>query len=347
MKIAILSYPMLFQNHGGLQVQVLETISALNELGIEAKLINPNQENLTDYDIVHVFSAINGNHRIVEQAKAIGKPVVTSPLIQDHWNHSLGKRARFLESLVGRLTSWNVKTEYQQIHSCLDKSDRLITLGNLEKTSIIDAFKISADKIHTIPNGIPKRFFKADEAFFIEKTGIKPGFILCVGSINPYKNQSKLAEATKELNVPLVLIGPCLPADKLYLDSLQKYKHVHYIGALKYEDPLLNSAYAAAGVFCIASMSEVMPLCVLESLAAGTPAVMTKHHGMNLEGLRHIICEIAPLDSHEIRLELENWLATPPAPKICKDAVRELTWSNVAAEIKDIYIDLLNTKEQK
>ncbi len=341
MKVAILTYPMLFQNQGGLQIQVIETISALNELGINAKLVNPAHEMMSDFDIVHVFSAINGNHRIVEHAKSIKKPIVTSPLIRDHWNRSLGNRTRFLEGLVGRLTGWNVKTEYAQLHSCLDNSNHLIALGHLERKSIIDAFNISPEKVHVIPNGIPIRFFKANESLFAVKTGIKPGFILCVGAINPHKNQLTLAEATKELNVPLVLIGPCLPSNKPYLKKLQKYEHVHYLGALKYEDPLLSSAYAAAGVFCIAAMSEVMPLCVLESLAAGTPAVMTQHHGMDIDGLHHVIYEIPPLDISQIQLKLGDWLTSPPLPTACKDAVKELTWPNVATAIGNIYTDLL------
>ena len=32
MRVGILSYPMLFQREGGLQVQVRETVSALNQI---------------------------------------------------------------------------------------------------------------------------------------------------------------------------------------------------------------------------------------------------------------------------------------------------------------------------
>ena len=81
MRIAILSYPMLFQRRGGLQVQVRETLAALRGIGVEASLFDVRSERLEDYDVAHVFSAINGNHRIVEAAKIAGLPVVLSTVL--------------------------------------------------------------------------------------------------------------------------------------------------------------------------------------------------------------------------------------------------------------------------
>jgi len=341
MKAAILSYPMLFQNQGGLQIQIHETITSLNNIGINAKLIDPGREKLTDYDIIHVFSAINGNHRIIEYAKAIKKPVVTSPLIQPHWNRQLGRRARLMESIVGHLSNWEIKTEYRHIYSCLDKSDRLIALGNLEKKAIISAFRLPDSKIDIIPNGIPERFFKANERLFIEKTGINSGFVLCIGSIYQHKNQITLAEVTRNLNVPLVLIGPCLPSNKSYLETLLKFPNVHYIGALEYDDPLLASAYAAAAVFCLPSLSEVMPLCVIESLAAGTPVVMTKNHGMDTSELQKVLSEISPLKTNMIQESIASYLLNPPDKQLCSSSVEDLTWNNVAISIKNVYTKLL------
>lgn len=39
MKVAICSYPMLFQTQGGLQIQLLETVAALSRLGVRAEVI--------------------------------------------------------------------------------------------------------------------------------------------------------------------------------------------------------------------------------------------------------------------------------------------------------------------
>lgn len=342
MRIAILSYPMLFQRQGGLQIQILETISALNELGIRAELINPNQDKLYNYDLIHVFSAINGNHRIVEAAKDIGKPVVISPLIRPDWNRFTGYRERLLDKIVGKLTRWHIYTTFREIEYCLTVSDAIVALGEIEKASIENGFLIHRGKTRVIPNGIPQRFFDASPDLFVKKYQISPGFVLCVAAINAHKNQLALAQALKGSGKELVLIGSCLESSKAYLADILSLPNVHYIGPLGYADPLLASAYAAAGVFCLPSMSEVMPLSVLEALASNTPVVMTQNHCMDIEGLRDVVTEINPLDPLSIRTEIENKLRDIGNRHGCKSRVASLTWGSVAMELAATYRQVLS-----
>jgi len=335
--VAVLSYPMLFQRQGGLQIQIMETISALKQQGIEATLFNPLQDKLADFEVIHVFSAINGNHRIVEAAKDIGKPVVISPLIQPDWTRISGMRERFIDRMVGKFTNCHVKTTYQEIHYCLYASDAVVALGAVEKRSITEAFLIDANKVSVIPNGIPQRFFSATARLFTEKFGIKPGFVLSVAAINPYKNQWALVEAMKDSEAKVVLIGSCPESAKGYLDKILEYPNVVYLGSLSYDDPLLASAYAAAGVFCLPSQSEVMPLSVLEALAAGTPAVMTKNHCMDVGPMRSHVREIEPNDPAAIREAVADLLANPVKPEGCRASVAGFSWDTVAASLAKVY----------
>ncbi|MDO9047801.1 MAG: glycosyltransferase family 4 protein [Methylobacter sp.] len=338
MRIAILSYPMLFQRQGGLQIQIKETIAALNQLdNIQAELINPLQDQLDDYDLVHVFSAINGNYRIVEAAKDVGKPVVISPLVRPDWTRFTGMRERFLDRLVGKLTGWHIQTTYREIDYCLHASDGIVALGEIEKNSITEAFTIAPEKVSVVPNGIPRRFFEATPDLFTEKYSIAPGFILCVAAINRHKNQLALAEALKDTGLKMVLIGSCLESSKDYLARLLAYPHVDYLGSLAYDDPLLASAYAAAGVFCLPSLSEVMPLSVLEALAAGTATVMTKNHCMDVSMMQSIVREIDPNDQAAIRQGIYSILVNPIAPEICRASVVALSWDSVASDLAAIY----------
>lgn len=343
MKAALLSYPMLFQYTGGLQVQIRETAAALERRGVTAQLIDPVRKPLTDYDLIHVFSAINGNHRVVECAKSFNLPVVVSPLIRPFWNRRLGWLARQLERGVGRLTQWQVKTEYRQIVSCLENADALIALGDIERRSIIDAFHIPRERVRVIPNGIPARFFNADAQAFCNHFGIEPGFILTVASVNAHKNQLTAAKATADSGQRLVVIGPSLPADRAYLEVLTALPHVTYLGSLDYENPLLAAAYAAAGVFCLPSGSEVMPLSVMEALAAGTPVVMTQHHCMDLSAMRGIVQEVEPMDESAIRNAIQRFLEQPPASATCRASVQQFTWDAVAEQIQQCYEEVLAT----
>lgn len=343
MRVAILSYPMLFQRQGGLQIQIKETIAALNQLDIQTELINPHQDQLADYDLVHVFSAINGNYRIVEAAKDLGKPVVISPLIRPDWTRFSGMRERFLDRLVGKLTGWHIQTTYREINYCLQASEAIVALGEIEKNSITEAFLIAAEKVSVIPNGIPKRFFEATPALFSEKFNIAPGFVLCVAAINSHKNQLALAEALKDTGLKVVLIGSCLESSKVYLARLLAYPHVIYLGSLAYDDPLLASAYAAAGVFCLPSLSEVMPLSVLEALAADTPAVMTRNHCMDVSAMKDIVREIDPNDQSAIRQAVCGVLANTIASEACRVSVAAFSWDSVAVDLETIYRRVFST----
>jgi len=341
-RVAFLSYPMLFQRQGGLQIQILETISELNKLGVKAELINPNSDRLTDFDLIHVFSAISGNYRLLEAAKGVAKPIVLSPLIQPDWTKYAGLRARFFESLVGKITGWHIRTTYHEIETSLQLADALVALGDIEKKSIMKAFLIPHEKITVIPNGIPRRFFSAEPMLFTEKFGINPDFILCVAAVNPYKNQLSLAKALEGTNYKLVLIGQCLVTDKGYLAEIQTYPHVVYLGSMDYSDPLLVSAYAAAKLFCLPSSSEVMPLCVLEALAAGTPVVMTKNHCMDMSLMKNVIKEIEPTKPEEIMASIIELIAQNPSIDQCREVVSHLSWKSVAQEIHKIYLRLTN-----
>ena len=342
MNVGFLSYPMLFQNTGGLQIQILETAKALRKRGIEITLVNPITQRLNEFDLIHVFGAINGNHRISEQAKAFGLPVAVSPLLQPHWTKSLGRRARFFEKLIGRATHWEIKTEFRHIESFLLNSDIIIALGTRERNSIESAFSIKPEKIRVIPNGVPQRFFQTTPNDFCLAYNIASGFILCVGTISEYKNQLTVARATVGSGRALVLIGPTLSSSQHYLGELLDFPHVRHIGPLDHESPLLCSAYAAASIFCLTSLAEVMPLSVLEALAADTPVVMTKNHCMDLDSIRTNVAEVEPMDERAVRNAIEFFLAKPPTLESCQRSVKHYSWDAVAESIQQCYEEVLS-----
>ncbi|HYE69985.1 MAG TPA: glycosyltransferase family 4 protein [Aquabacterium sp.] len=337
MKVAILSYPMLFQSAGGLQIQILETVAALQRRGVDARLVNPVQERLSDFDLTHVFAILNGNQRAVEWAAAQRKPIVLSPLLRPNWTANFAKRAALGDWIVSRLTGWEVKSEYRHLKSGISQATRCVALGTIEKQCLREAFGVPESRCDVIPNGIPSRFFSADPKPFLEKFGLQPGFVLCAASINSHKNQLGLVKAVAPLGIPVVLAGHCQPIDEAYLAAAKSFPNVHYVGSLPYDGPLLASAYAAAGVFCLPSMSEVMPLTVMEALAAGTPAVMTKHHCMDLQGMSKIVAEVEPTDADQIRNAIRQLLANAPSGAACSSAVEHLTWDAVATQLQRTY----------
>jgi glycosyltransferase involved in cell wall biosynthesis len=344
MRVGILSYPMLFQREGGLQIQVSSTIAALQRLsvpGLRVELVDPNRQRLEQFDLIHVFSAINGNHRLVELAAEMGVPLVLSALLSPGWTRLDGMRARLADRLTGRLTGWNVQTSYAQTKRALQLSQLVIALGAAERDAIVRAFHTPPEKIRVLPNGISPHFFHAQPDKFRQHTGLEGPFVLMVGAISPYKNQLGLVQALAGADLPVVLIGRAQRQHQGYLQQLLAMPRVRCLGQLDHTDPLLASAYAAASVLALPSQGEVFPLSVLESLAAGTPVVMTDESALSLPDSAFALKQLRWKDTAGLRQALTRLAARPPERAAVRALVERYSWQRVAEKMIACYTEVL------
>lgn len=341
-RVGLISYPMLFQKKGGLQIQVLETLEALTELGINASLVDVLKDDLSDFDIVHVFSSNHGNSNIVHTAKDKGCKVVMSPLAEDKWNAKYRKRSQLIEPLLRKFTGYLNYSTLTRVYDAFQECDHLVALGDAEKVALNQGFEIATDKITVVPNGIPQRFFEASPDYFRKETGIKGDFVLNIASIDRRKNQLALAQAMKQYlpEQKLVLIGPVLKSNEPYLEEIKAVGNVGYLGAFDYQSDMLPSAYAAASVFSLPSVQEVLPLSALESMAAGTPAIVTKVSSMVFESHNNEFALVDPDDLKDIANTIEAALSARPTEEECKAMVNGLTWTAVANQLINIYENL-------
>lgn len=329
---------MLWQRTGGLQVQLLQTVRHLQESGVEARVINPLKDKFEEFDVIHVFSATHGMHLVLEEAKRQGKKTVLSPVFQPDVKLAKFKRFRAASWITARLSQYEIKTTHDYITSSLHHADRIIALSDKEHRIISDGYEIDKNKIHTIPNGIDNAFLTVDRLPWSRPNGIEKGFVLIVGSISAYKNQLRVIQATRR-NV--VLIGPIQNSE--YFDECLAAGNgrVWHLGSLNHDDELLRSAYAHAAVTVLASEGEAFGLTVVESLASGTPAVITSKNGL---GLRPIAPCLQFVDSHnpsEISTAIEVACnATVIERQQCKTMVEHLSWSRVTQALIPVYKQL-------
>ncbi len=346
MRVGILSYPMLFQRDGNVQQQVRETVNALGRLALipgraplEAELVDPFRSRLDDYDVVHVFAAVHGNHRIVEEAVALKVPVVVSALIAPGWNRSNGARARIADRVLGNLTEWNLQSSYAQTRHALQLASLVVAAGEAERQAIRSAFLVNPSKVRVLPNGISAHFFDADAALFRSRTGVKGQFALMVGAVSPYKNQLGMAQSLSEMALPFVVIGEAQERDTDYLRRLRAVPGVICMGALRQQARMLASACAAAAVFVMPSQGEAYPGSVLEALAAGTPVVMSDESALDLPGSEFAVRRARWDDSRAHKSALLDLLEAPPARERVRALVRRFTWDSVALQLADCYTD--------
>ena len=338
MRVAVLSYPTLFQTVGGLRMKVGRTVDALNRRGIDAQLIDPVHQKLADFDLVHVFAPYNGNFRIVEQAKSDGVPVVMSTILNVPMSPLHGARARLISRVVGKLTNWTMTTDFAQNQAAMRNADHLVALGRIEKRSLIEGYGMPAGKVSIVHNGVGEEFFRATPDAFLAKFKIPQPFVLHTGLIGQVKNQLGLVRALKNEDVNIVLIGYCAKSQQAHLDAClaEGGKRVHYLSELPHGE-MIASAYAASAVVAIPSVHEGMPNSILEGLAADRPVVLTNNHTIDIDLPTDAAIQVGPEDHAGIHRAVMGFLRQPPPPGRARSVVSALSWEAVADALINIY----------
>lgn len=229
-------------------------------------------------DCVHVH-AVWEELQYVACTEAVAQrvPYVISPHgMLDPWSLS-----------QGRLKKWLYLRLRMKKH--LDHAFVIHCTTQLEK-SLIEPLLIRAKK-HVIPNGIDLAEFECDEKsgnrsdcqeWFYQRCPQARGkrIVLLLSRLHPKKGLDLLLPAFSQLrekNALLVLAGP---GDEQYVDKLNDEcrKHeiidrVFFTGMLQGAERI--SVLRAADVFVLPSYQENFGIAVVESLAAGTPVVIS------------------------------------------------------------------------
>jgi glycosyltransferase involved in cell wall biosynthesis len=155
----------------------------------------------------------------------------------------------------------------------LTKADTIIAVSEFEKRLLCSYFKIDANKVVVIPNGI-------DLSEFAGLKRRRRGFrsILYVGRLESYKGVQYLVEVLPKLpdDVVLEIVGN--GSLRGYLEARAKELNVadrvfFFHGLSRRE---LLQKYVDADVFILLSEREAYSLAVAEALAAGTPCIVAK-----------------------------------------------------------------------
>lgn len=342
MKVGILTYPMLFQNEGGLQVQIRETIKHLRELGVDAGLVDVTTQKLSGFDIIHVFAATHGNDKLVEQARAKGCRVILSSLINPSlvppsaWSL---RAVKFLDRTLNRVSQWTVTTNYATVRKALTGADHVIALSNWERLAVSRVYDVAPSAVTVVPNGVSSHFFEADAAAFHASHSVDGPFVFCPAQISPWKNQKTLVEAMAGTGVTVVLAGPLPEREKPYLESCLQVPgaKVIYIGNLDRTSAAFAGCFSAAAAVVLPSKAESGPLVALEALAAGTPAIITSRNGLDLRADGLCLSMVAPFDTAALKNALLGVLANPPTSGQCKQLVADFSWHHVARQVATVY----------
>ncbi|MEO8722249.1 MAG: glycosyltransferase [Sphingobium sp.] len=191
------------------------------------------------------------------------------------------------------------------------------------------AMGMDEDKIKVHYTGVDlDRFQPGDKAAAKAALGLSGPVILSVGALIDRKGQDILIRALTQIPGSRLLLagyGPQSSAFKALAVSLGVDDRVGFLGAVPHDQ--LPNIYNAADVMALPSVSEGLANVWVESLACGTPIVIT-----DVGGAREVLDTPAAgrivERTHEAFADaIGDVLAHPPDPALVRGAAMRFTWS--------------------
>jgi glycosyltransferase involved in cell wall biosynthesis len=325
---------------GGGEVQLQAMARELPQVGVNARLWRPWEENLSAVQCLHLFGSEPEHLSVVEVARQKGIPVVLSPVawfdLASCWRDAANWRRRsvactkfLVRSALPKLPSWRRRL-YQAV-------DLLLPNSQAEAEQLIRYFGVSADRIRVVPNGAARRFASPDAQPFIERIGYRD-FILYAGRIEPRKNQLGFLRAMQGIVVPIVVLGNVVPGYQAYAEACRQAAgtNVQFLAGLNHDDPLLASAYAACGCLALASWYETPGLVALEAAMSGTPLVLPRG-GCAHEYFGDLARYVSPSDIDGIRRAVLDALAAGRSQQLASLVREHFTWRTAAWVTREAY----------
>ncbi|MCA9416665.1 MAG: glycosyltransferase [Candidatus Omnitrophica bacterium] len=282
--------------YGGAERQLYEACTRLPQHGIDpivyclSENTEPYRELLESKGIqVRTFS--RSSHFDVKRGWALRKRIredridlLHSWLIDDNpyaWMATVGTRLRFIASLRSRPTRRDPLRK--RIDRFVFNSAQCVLANSLEvRDFLVEEFRIEEKRIEVIENGIDlDRLMPARSKAEVRKkngTPLEDFLVLFVGRLDKVKRADFLLEsfsfAIKERpNMSLWMVGEGPMKEELanLAANLEIDEKVHFLGTRSD----VGDLYHAADLFALCSETEGLPNVVVESMACGTPVLLS------------------------------------------------------------------------
>lgn len=329
-----------FQSPGGGENQLVQTGRYLEARGLDVRPFVPWTDRLDRARLIHLFGMSREGLQLARLARARGIPVVVSPIC---WIEPRAMAALAVDPL-GRLANrakWRLKALAPRLPSwrrdLLRTADAILPNSEAEGRQLVRWFGADPGKIHAVPNGVEERFARAEASAFRAAHGPDP-FVLYVGRIEPRKNVLGLVEGVRAAGLPLVVIGDALPGYERYAADCKRAgaDFARWLPRVDHDDPLLESAYAAARVLALPSWFETPGLVALEAALAGTAVVITPH-GCTREYFGDRVGYARPDRPGEIALAVSEAWRDGPGAGLAEHVAAHYPWSEVARRTAEAY----------
>jgi glycosyltransferase involved in cell wall biosynthesis len=258
-----------------------------------------------------------------------------------------------------KMGQWWRKLAYKLvITNAVRAAKRIMTVSENTRKDVMKLFKISPKKITAIWNGISSDFHECTEKEHDEvrnKFKLSQEFLLYTGVWREHKNLVRLLQSFHEVqklhpDIQLVITGrrdPHYPEVLQTVKDLKLEESVRFVGLVDFSD--LRKLYSAATAYVFPSLYEGFGIPPLESMAAGTPAIVS-----NSSAIPEVCGDAAeyfdPENIKEMTEKINLILKDDNRRKelIAKgfERIKEFSWDNSAEETLNILLETVNLKKK-
>lgn len=268
-------------------------------------------------------------------------------------------------------TVWLEKT-------ALEMADAVIAVSAQTKADIERLFRVRADRVHVIYNGIDlDEYRKLDSTQTLVRYGIDPNkpFLLFVGRIARQKGIVHLVRAIEYMDPGFQIVlcagAPDTPEIGAEMKEAVEKMKAKRPGIIwideKVDKQAVRELYSHAAVFCCPSIYEPFGIINLEAMACETAVVATAVGGIKevvVDGVTGFLVPIDQMDespfeprdpekfARDLAARINQLIADPEIRTKFgragrKRAEEKFGWTAIAAQTKALYEQLLAAKERR
>lgn len=219
-------------------------------------------------------------------------------------------------------------------------ADRVITVSDLTRNTVINKYGISPEKVITVHNAVD---FNSFSDMNIER-GVDDKIVTFLGRITFQKGPEYFIEAAYKVlkrypDVHFVMAGSgdLLNSSIRRIAKLKMGTRFHFTGFLKGDD--VRKMFSLSDVYVMPSVSEPFGISPLEAMRSGVPTIISKQSGV-AEILKHAL-KVDFWDVNAMADAIYGLLAYPALSKYAQNhgliEVDNLKWENAAYKLKQIY----------
>ncbi|MCQ2605577.1 MAG: glycosyltransferase family 4 protein [Bacteroidales bacterium] len=230
----------------------------------------------------------------------------------------------------------------------MHNADRVLTVSNLTRSTVINHYGVDESKVTTVYNGVEAISGKK-KLHFEKASGDK--IVTFLGRITYQKGPEYFLEAAarvlqKKKNVKFVMAGSGDMLEKMMWRAAELgiSKNFFFTGFLRGDDVI--HMLSISDVYVMPSVSEPFGISPLEAMRSNVPVIISKQSGV-AEVLKHAI-KVDFWDVDSMADAIYGIISYDALPQMFRENAKKeadsIKWDNAAKRIKEVYKNLSEKK---